>query len=391
MSVRTIEKFSASEVAVAIALGSAPLLILGVQPIILGELVSSGHVDLDGVGLIAMGEIIAIGLGVGIAGSIFSLNRFRLIAVLAGLVVIGANLMSSQSVGFADLLSARVIAGLGTGALVWITSSLIVRVRNPERTAGVFLAVQTLAQAVVAAILALLIVPGGSWSWSFAALAVFVAVPSLFVAYLPAKMQPLTEENSSQPPITIGVVLASLVVVFQMAVVGSLWTFIEPISVAAGLETQSVQLVISFTLIMQAIGGGVAAIVAPKLEPRNVLMIGGVIQCVIAFYFGHYLTDDMAPFVIACAIFGFMWLFLMPFHVRLAFWIEPTGRLALFGPSLQLLGSALGPLAASMLVTADDASPAAMATAGFAALSVALLLAMKVIGSQIVVGESQQS
>lgn len=387
MTQRTIEHFSVAQVATSVALGSAPLLILGVQPIVLGELVSSGHVDLDGVGLIAMAEIIAIGLGVGIAGSIFALNRFRQIGIFASLAVVVANLASSQCGGFGDLIIARIVAGLATGTLVWITTSLIVRVRSPERTAGVFLAVQTFAQAIVAAILALVIVPAGSWSWSFLALAVLVAVPCLFIANLPPKMQPLTEEDSSQPPLTLGVVLASLVVVFQMAVVGSLWTFIEPISIAAGLETQSVQLVISFTLVMQAIGGGVAAVVAPRFEPRNVLMIGGIIQCSIAFYFGYHLTADMAPFVAACAVFGFMWLFLMPFHVRLAFWVEPTGRLALFGPSLQLLGSALGPLVASMLVESDNARPAATVSAGFAALSVGVLLILKVTSPPARVGD----
>ena len=381
MAQRTIENFSVAEVATSLAIGSAPLLILGVQPIVLGELVSSGHVDLDGVGLIAMAEIIAIGLGVGIAGSIFGHNRFRLVAVFASLIIVGANLASTQSGGFGDLLIARLIAGLASGVLVWITTSLIVRVRNPERTAGIFLTVQTLAQAIVAAFLALLIVPGGSWAWSFSTLAAVVAVTSLFIAFLPAKMQPLTEDDSPQPPLTLGVILASLVVMFQMAVVGSLWTFIEPISVAAGLETQTVQLVISFTLIMQAIGGAVSAVVAPRLEPRTVLILGGSVQCAIAYYLGHYLSDDLTVFVAVCAVFGFMWLFMMPFHVRLAFWVEPTGRFALFGPSLQLLGSALGPLVASMMVGADDASPAAMVSAAFAALSVGLLLILKVVYS----------
>ena len=90
MTTRTIEKFSLAEIAVSLAFGSAAVLILGIQPILLGELVSSGHVDLDGVGLIAMAEIISIGLGVGIASSFLSLNRFRVIALSASLVLCGA-------------------------------------------------------------------------------------------------------------------------------------------------------------------------------------------------------------------------------------------------------------------------------------------------------------
>ena len=289
------------------------------------------------------------------------------------------NLASSQCSGFGDLVVARVIAGLGSGVLIWVTTSLIVRVQRPERLAGVFLAVQTLAQAGLAAFLALVIVPGGGWSWGFGTLAAMVLLPSIFIALLPAKMRPLTEEDSPQPPLTLAVILVSLVVVFQMAVVGSLWTFIESIGVSAGLDSQSVQLVVSVTLIMQAIGAGVAALVATRFEPRNILIYGGVVQCSVAYFLSYHLGNDMPTFVLACSVFGFLWLFMMTFHVRLAFLLEPTGRLALFGPSLQLLGSALGPLAASLVVQAENASRAATTSAVFAAMSVGLLLILKVM------------
>ena len=382
MSPRSIIVFSHAEIAVSLAFGSAALLILGIQPILLGELVSSGHVDLDGVGLIAMAEIISIGIGVGIASSVFPLNRFRWIAMATSLLLSTTNLVSSQSSGLNDLIAFRVVAGLAAGVLVWVTTSLIVRVQHPERIAGVFLAFQTLAQALLAALLALVIVPIGGWSGGFGAMAIVVLLPSLFVMYLPAAMDSLTEQSSPQPPLRLVVILASLVVVFQMAVVGSLWTFIEPIGVAAGIASQSVQLVVSLTLIMQAVGAGVAALVATRLEPRSTLICGGILQCMIAAYLGYYLGAQLIALVVACSMFGFLWLFMMTFHVRLAFLLEPTGRLALFGPSLQLLGSALGPLAASLVVQADSARPAAATSATFAAISVGLLLVLIMIPSR---------
>ncbi len=390
MTTRTIEDFSPPQTTAALAFGSAGLIILGVQPIILGQLVSSGHVDLDGVGLIAMAEIIFIGVGVGLAPALFSLNRFRTVALLASTVVAGANVASTFSGGFGDLIAVRLLAGLGTGVLVWVSSSLIVRVRNAERIAGVFLASQTLAQAAVAALLALLIVPSGGWQWGFLTLAVIVLLPNLTLFVLPATMLPLTEENTSLPPFSVGVLLASLIVISQMAIVGSLWTFIEPISVAAGLEPQSVQLVISWTLFMQAIGGACAAYLVTHLDARLMLGIGGVCQCAIAYFFGHSLTDSLPVFVLVCAVFGFLWLFLMPFHVRMALRVDPSGRLALIGAALQLLGSALGPLVASTMIQGDDATPAATASAGFAALSVVMLLVLTVVETRPVLEDEQR-
>lgn len=162
-----------------------------------------------------------------------------------------------------------------------------------------------------------------------------------------------------------------------MACIGSLWTFIEPIGVGAQLDAKHVQLVVSLTLIMQALGAASAAQVASRLEPRVTLICGGLIQCSIAIFLGHYLGSELTKFAIACCAFGFLWLFMMTFHVRLAFFIEPTGRLALFGPSLQLLGTALGPLVASMLVSTEHAGPAASASAAFAVSSVALLMTLR--------------
>jgi hypothetical protein len=55
---------SRSQVVAALALGSVALLILGLQPLLLGELVAQQRISLGGVGLVAMGEIVALGVGV---------------------------------------------------------------------------------------------------------------------------------------------------------------------------------------------------------------------------------------------------------------------------------------------------------------------------------------
>jgi len=48
----------------AILVGAVALLMLGLQPLLLGALLEAGQVTLEGVGLVAMGEIVALGLGV---------------------------------------------------------------------------------------------------------------------------------------------------------------------------------------------------------------------------------------------------------------------------------------------------------------------------------------
>jgi MFS transporter, DHA1 family, inner membrane transport protein len=70
-----------------------------------------------------------------------------------------------------------------------------------------------------------------------------------------------------------------------------------------------------------------------------------------------------------------LWLFMMPLHVKLAFSADPQGRLAVQVPALQLIGSALGPLTASLFMKGDtDVRPAYVAGAVYAAAALGLVL-----------------
>jgi len=67
----------------------------------------------------------------------------------------------------------------------------------------------------------------------------------------------------------------------------------------------------------------------------------------------------------------------MPFHIRLAFRADAAGRVAVLVPAFQLLGSAFGPLVASLIVTGDDARPVPLVCASFAVLAALALFALR--------------
>jgi len=86
-------------------------------------------------------------------------------------------------------------------------------------------------------------------------------------------------------------------------------------------------------------------------------------------------------FVATCALFGFVWLFMLPFQIGLAFCVDPSGRVAGQLPAAQLLGSALGPLVASFTVHGEDVTPVPLVSAGFAIGTGLLLLIMRLGGA----------
>ena len=78
--------------------------------------------------------------------------------------------------------------------------------------------------------------------------------------------------------------------------------------------------------------------------------------------------------LLATGLFGFFWLFFMPFLAPMTIEADPTRRAAMLLGGAQLLGGSLGPLLASAMVSDTDARGALAFGAG--SLTLALVLAI---------------
>lgn len=350
----------------ALLIGSIALLMLGLQPILLGELVTTRVVTMEGVGIIAMGEIMALGLGAALGDAILPLARYRLIAVLAAIAAAVLDAATGTAAGDGELAALRAVAGLAEGVLVWVATSVIVRSRTPDRLAAVFMVVQTVSQSAAAASLAWWIVPRGGWQGGFQALAVITLLPAVLVLGVPARLAPLHATAAGKFKWAVAAALPLVVAFLQMAAIGSMWAYLEPLGLGVGFDAQGAQTVISEVLFLQIAGGVAAVMLVRRFAAAPTLSIGAVVLATAAG--GIYLLPAGATskFMLLCAVFGFAWLFLMPFHVALAFRIDPKGRVAMLIPAAQLLGSAFGPLTASLIVVGDDASPVPLLSVAFA-------------------------
>lgn len=361
-------------VTAALAVGSVALLIPGLQPILLGELVARHALTLEGVGIVAMGEIIALGLGVVLGNALLPPGRLRQVCAAAALFVAVADVATLRLSGDAALAGMRALCGLGEGVLVWVTTSIIVRARAPDRLAGIFLVSQTLAQAAVAALLAWVVIPAAGWQGGFAVLAALTLALLAVARWLPAHLTALVAPGSARLPLTGGTVLSCLVVICQMAAIGSLWAYLDPLGRAAGYDGTAVQLLVALVLLFQVLGGSAAAVLVRRSAAVPVLLAGALLQAACAWSIHAIAGPAVERFAVSCAAFGFIWMFVMPFHVRLAFAADPAGRVAMLVPALQLLGVALGPLAAALFVAGDDARPVPAVCAAFALAAAVLLV-----------------
>ena len=356
-------RMTTRHLAAALAIGTLAVLMIGVQPILLGELVERQVVSLEGVGLVAMGEIVGLGLGILLGDALLPWSRLRLIALASALLVIALDLATASARGDGLMFAVRSAAGLAEGVLVWGSTGVIVRSADPARLGGVFFVTQTVAQAAVGALLANAVLPRGGWQAGFAALAA-LTVLALPLAYVqPARLQPLAPPAVSGFRWSAGTVLPLVMVFLQLSAIGAFWAYLEPLGKAAGLDARGAQTLISGVLVMQVMGGLAATIGVRRLPLLPVLAIGSLLLAAFAL---ASQAGSAWTFGLACAAFGFVWLFTFPFQIGLSFRADPSGRLAMLVPAAQLLGSAFGPLVASLTVSGEDASAVPMLSAGFA-------------------------
>ena len=367
------------QVAAALAVGTVAVLMIGVQPILLGELVDAKQVSLEGVGIVAMAEIVTLGLGVALGDALLPGGQLRRITLVAALLAACLDLLTMRASGDAAMTAVRAAAGLAEGVLVWGTTGVIVRHANPARLGGIFFVVQTIAQAALGALLAHAVIPRAGWQGGFAALAVLTLLPCVLAFRQPARLAPLALPAVSGFRWSLSTLLPLAVAFLQLATLGAFWAYLEPLGKAAGFDAKAAQTLIAGVLVMQVIGGSTAAFAVGRLPVRPTLVAcSGVLVAVMLTL--HALPPGRTfDFAIGCAVFGFVWMFMLPFHIGLAFGADTSGRLAGLVPAAQLLGSAFGPLMASFIVEGDEAGAVPWLSAAFALAAAALLLALLVL------------
>lgn len=391
MSPNHAPELTLGQISAALAVGTIAVLMIGVQPILLGELVEAKQVSLEGVGIVAMGEIVTLGLGVVLGDALLPWSRLKLITIVAALLATSLDLLTLLTLGDGQMTAVRMAAGLAEGVLIWGTTGVVVRTSNPSRLSGIFFVIQTIAQATLGAVLANLVIPHAGWRGGFMLLGGLTLLPCVLAFWQPPRLAPLAAATTSGFRWSAATVLPLWVVFMQMATLGSFWAYLEPLGKAAGLDAQAAQTLISGVLAMQVVGGVAATLAVRRLAVIPALVAGSVVLALITATVYQLPSGSTLNFAIACAVFGFVWLFLLPFHIGLAFRADPTGRLAVLVPAAQLLGSAFGPLMASLAVQGDDASSVPLISAAFAVAAGLVVLITRRHGRTITSQISQAS
>lgn len=376
---RVIATFSAYQLPSALAIGSTGTFILGLQPVLLGALLSENRVSYDGLALMATVEMLAIGVGSALLAFLFSARHMRVKAVVLLLGTSIGHYLTAGAEGATTLTIIRGITGLLEGGLIAIAVELIARSATPGRHGGWFVIGQTLAQSILAAILALLVVPklgsaGGFQLLALASLVPLLAVPMLRNDYghLP---KPLGTANG--PTGWTKPTLALLVIFALYLFIGAIWAFLEPIGGQYGIDAATVGIIVSVSLLVQVFGAMSATFLEPYL--RFPLVIGSAAIVAVLISLGFASGPSAPLFWTLSLATGFIWLFVVPWQIAMAVEADPGRRTALLVPAAQLFGAAIGPAGAASFIADGNFQPVSLFAGLCALVSLILLIGLVLV------------
>ncbi|AVS73379.1 MFS transporter, partial [Paracidovorax cattleyae] len=266
----------------ALGVGSLALLTLGLQPILLGELLEAGRLGLDGLGAVAMAEIIAQALGVLLGDQVLPLRFLPLATAGAALTAAALDWGTLHASGVLGFALVRGAAGLAEGILVWGTTAVIVRSAQPDRIAGAFFVTQTVAQALAGLLLAHVVIPAHGWQGAFTLLAALLAVPAVLAPALPRSLQPLPAADNGGFAWTPARAMPLLAAFLQLSTLGALWAYVEPLGRDAGLSATAVQTLIAACLGIQVVGGSCGSALVRSVGATAVLLPASVLLGAVA-------------------------------------------------------------------------------------------------------------
>jgi hypothetical protein len=363
------ERPATLQLGVILLIGVCGVMIAGLQPLLLGTLAQEGRITAAQLGHAATAELLLMGAASAYAGGRWQAERLRAIGVISALALAALNVATVWANGETVTLI-RALAGVPSGILIWITIAMIARSPTPERWAGIYLTIQTLAQFVLAAALAAWVISRSGANGGFVALAVLCVICALASLLLPNRFAPLVAGNSSSNmPNARGLVALAAPFLWMAFIVG-VWVYAEPLSRQSGHAPTVAGVAVSVSLACQVLGGATATLLAGRLRWFPALVFCALLNvgCLLAFA----VLPSESTYLLTSGVFGFLWLFSLPFMVPMVIAADPTRRAAVLVGGAELAGGSLGPLLASFVVSDTDVRGAL----GFGAVALALTVAI---------------
>ncbi len=360
----------AVSVACAMLIGTNALMILGVQPLLLGALTEEGRLSVAALGRLAMVEVLALALGSAVGSRIMVGNGIRLKTSMAcaflALTDFGTYFANSPMALFALRASAGAVEGLALGATIVI----LTHTRRPGRVNGLFLGLQTIPQMIAAYFLPVIILPKWGANAGFGLLGAFALASIPGAWWLESPVRSATTSARHPWHRSPAVVIALGAIIVQNAGIGGAWNYIEQVAAEHQFGTHAIGVAMSASLACQVAGALFVAWIGWRAPYRIVLLVAIGLQTIISVALAR--PPSAALYITEACAFGLLWLALQPFQIRQLITLDTARHAALLVTPLTLAGLSLGPFCVSFAVQPGDVRGAFWVSAALFAVSAVL-------------------
>ncbi|HSZ51269.1 MAG TPA: hypothetical protein VK801_06835 [Caulobacteraceae bacterium] len=337
----------------ALTLGCVALLMLGVQPAVLGALLSAHRLTVGQLTQAATVEMLALGLVSGIMAGVLQHRRLRLWGGVGCLGLVVANLAGFAASGEMFVVS-RGVAGAAGGVLVWIVSGVIARHPTAVRLAALFAGAQSISQAALAAALPFIALVLGA-NAGVATLGICAALCAVLLVGIPADLPDLPRAEPGRGALSVQGVFGLLAAFLLMAGIVGVWVFADELARMAGASPALASAAIAASLAMQVVGAVFMVAVGPKAPPgRSYIAVAAGFLVVVALIAW---THGGVAFMAAALLLGFLWNIALSLSTPLLIQIDPTRRAAMLAAGAQLLGGSAGPMLTGLFASEADVRP----------------------------------
>lgn len=353
-----------------VVLGVGAGCISGLQPLLLDLLRQAGKLEIAAMGLAATAEAAGMALAMTFAALCLPLERLRRWSLLALAAMALANEGTMVSSGNA-IIGLRFLNGAGAGLLLWVLIGMMSRAAVPARLFAIYVTAQSIVGLGFSQAITGLVAPVFGHVGAYGLLLGFNGMMLLAVPFMTDSFASTSGGARGLPGLRPAIVLLSMTAF--LAGIMALWVYLLPLLAEKGHAAGTAASAVSVGLAAQIAGGLLAAVLASRIDAR-VAWATGIVVGLAAILLMR--TDGSAPAMFAgCALFGFVWIFVPPFHMPAVLRIDPTGRGAMLVGTAQLSGTVIGPLVATSVVAREGVGAIWQLSAAWLCLSLLLLAA----------------
>lgn len=280
----------------------------------------------------------------------FVVNRWnRRPVALTGLFLIMLGSAVSVDIGqYSILIFARILTGLGEGALLGAVIASMSGTKYPERNFGLW----TIGNMIIASLLFFIITPRIITLWGLQGLFILylcmAALGFLVIGWYP-KQRHYALTNRKKSSISKPVVICLIAIALAFLADGGIWAYMVPLGVASGVSKQLMNHVLGAAAVAGIVGGFIAAILGSKrgrVKPNVAALLVSILSLGLVIW-----VQGSVPFLLAAMSFYIAWIFGLPYLMGIVAALDPSGRSATLGIVIQSVGLALGPILSGVLVS----------------------------------------